>query len=292
VVTESHKPGQLDKLGLGYRVMSAANPLIIWCSLTGFGDFGPNAQAPGHDLTYMGYSGMLSRLSVGATEPHDTHISLPLAGLMCAVGVLAALRERDRTGRGTRLDVNMCDSAIWTMSDEIAKSVRQPGPGWGSFVSRNVYNCADGNQVTVTSTEPKAWAALVQALDLPELVGFRRGVDDDVAATARVAERMRTKPAAAWLEDPGLEGGVGPVHDPVDLIHDPQLIERGSLVPLPGSGDKVFANPIRFDSADGTSASYGLCDPPNLGEHTAQSLREVGFDEAEIDTLLHSGVTL
>jgi crotonobetainyl-CoA:carnitine CoA-transferase CaiB-like acyl-CoA transferase len=155
-----------------------------------------------------------------------------------------------------------------------------------------VYDCADGKQVTVTSTEPKAWAALVQALDLPELAGFRRGVDDDAAATARVAERMRTKPAAVWLEDPGLEGGVGPVHDPVDLIDDPQLIDRGSLVPLPGSGDKVFANPIRFDSADGTSASYGLCDPPHLGEHTAQSLQEVGFDQAEIDTLLHNGVVL
>lgn len=291
VVIESHRPGQLDALGLGYEVMSEENPRIVWCSLTGFGDFGPNAQAPGHDLTYMGYSGMLSRLSVGATEAHNTHISLPLAGLMGVVGVLAALRDRDRSGEGTRLDVNMCDSAIWTMSDEIAKSVREPAYGYGSFVSRNVYECADGRQVTVTSTEPKAWAALVRALELPELASFQRGVDDDATATALIAERLRTKPAAAWVADPGLEGGVGPVHTPMDLIDDPQLTGRGSLVPLPQSGDKVFANPIRFDSAEGTDASFGLCDPPDLGEHTVAALQEAGFDDATIDMLMKNGVT-
>ena len=78
-----------------------------------------------------------------------------------------------------------------------------------------------------------------------------------------LADRIRTKPAAAWLAEPGLEGGVGPVHEPVDLIEDPQLIGRGSLVSLPRSGDKVFANPIRFESADGSTASHGLSDPQN-----------------------------
>ena len=85
-----------------------------------------------------------------------------------------------------------------------------------------------------------------------------------------LADRIRTKPAAAWLAEPGLEGGVGPVHEPVDLIEDPQLIGRGSLVSLPRSGDKVFANPIRFESADGSTASHGLSDPPELGEHTVR----------------------
>ena len=105
-----------------------------------------------------------------------------------------------------------------------------------------------------------------------------------------LAGRIRTKPAAAWLAEPGLEGGVGPVHEPVDLIEDPQLIGRGSLVSLPRSGDKVFANPIRFESADGSTASHGLSDPPELGEHTAQSLRDAGFSEPEIDALLKKGV--
>jgi len=147
IVTESHRPGQLDRFGLGYEAMQAVNPRVIWCSITGFGEVGPNADVPGHDLTFMGYSGMLSRLSVGETQAHDTHISLPLAGMMAVIGVLAAVAEGERTGRGARLDVNMCDSAIWTMSDEIAKAARRPGPGWGAFVSRNVYTCADGRQV-------------------------------------------------------------------------------------------------------------------------------------------------
>ncbi|MGE0309483.1 MAG: CaiB/BaiF CoA transferase family protein, partial [Acidimicrobiia bacterium] len=210
VVTESHKPDQLDKLGLGYEVMSAQNPRLVWCSLTGFGDFGPNAQQPGHDLTYVGYSGLLSRLSVGPTEAYNTHLSLPMAGMMAAIGILAAVAERDRTGKGTRLDVNMCDAALWTLSDELTRATRGPAKGWGTFVSRNVYTCADGRQVTVTSTEPKAWKLLIEALDLPELAGFRLGVDDGDAATALIAERIATTPAAAWVASPGLDGGVGP----------------------------------------------------------------------------------
>jgi alpha-methylacyl-CoA racemase len=285
VVIESNKPGQLDKLGLGYAVMSKENPKLVWCSITGFGDFGPNADAPGHDLTYMGYSGMLSRLSVGPTMAHNTHISLPLAGMMGSVGILAAMAEAERTGVGTRLDVNMCDSAIWTMSDEIAKSAQEPGAGWGAFVSRNVYTCSDGRQVTVTATEPKAWAALCAAMEAPDLADFRLGVGDGDAATARVAECLAAKPAAHWLVDPGMAGGVGPVNQPEELIKDPQLTGRGSLVSLPGSGHQVFANPIRFESASGADASYALTDPPELGADTAESLRDAGFTDDEIVAL-------
>jgi alpha-methylacyl-CoA racemase len=285
IVIESHKPGQLDRLGLGYELMSAENPKIVWCSITGFGDTGPNADMPGHDITYLGYAGLLSRLSAGATTPPAAPISLPLGALMSAVGVLAGLSEAARTGKGVRLDANMCDAAMWTLSEDVARAARHPAPGWGSFVSRNVYPCADGREVTVAATEPRTWAALCAALDLPELAGHQLGVDEDDAATARVAERLRTKPAAEWVADPGMGGGVAPVNDVADLLDDPQVTGRGSLVTLPGTGDRVLANPIRFAGASGDDASHGLAEAPALGAHTDDALRTAGFTDTEIDAL-------
>ena len=122
VVIDSQKPGALDKKGLGYDALREENPTLVWCSITGFGDFGPNAEAPGHDITYLGYAGLLARLSAGDPSPPAAPVSLPLAGLMAAVGVLSAVAGAQRTGAGARLDVNMCDSSMWTLSEDIAAS--------------------------------------------------------------------------------------------------------------------------------------------------------------------------
>ncbi|MCU1345221.1 MAG: L-carnitine dehydratase/bile acid-inducible protein [Acidimicrobiia bacterium] len=285
VVIESHKPKQLDDLGLGYAVMSVENPRVVWCSLTGFGDFGPNAAAAGHDITYLGYSGLLGRLADGPTTPPAAPISLPLTGLMGAVGILAALSNANRTGEGTRLDVNMVDASMWTLSEDFARAASAPGPGWGTMAARNVYTCADGREVTVASNEPRTWAKLCEALAVPELAGHRIGVDPDEPATARLAEVFATKPAAEWLANPGLGGGVGPVFDAPDLLVDPQVTERGSLVPLAGSGAGVLANPIRFHSELGSEASYGLSDAPALGADTLDALTAAGFSADEIGSL-------
>jgi alpha-methylacyl-CoA racemase len=286
VVIESHKPGQLDGLGLGYEVMSVENPGIVWCSLTGFGDFGPNAQAAGHDITYLGYSGLMGRLADGPTTPPAAPISLPLTGLMGAVGILAAFANAQRTGKGTRLDANMVDTAMWTLSEDVARAASAPGPGWGTMAARNVYACGDGREVTVASNEPRTWAKLCEGLDVPDLAGHRIGVDEDAPACARLAEVFATKSAAQWLANPGLAGGVGPVFDAPDLLDDPQVTARRSLQPLPGSGARVLANPLRFNGGGGDDDSYGLRDAPALGADTADALAAAGFSSEEIDTLL------
>lgn len=285
VVIESHKPGQLDGFGLGYDVMRIENPRIVWCSLTGFGDFGPNAQAAGHDITYLGYSGLLGRLADGPTTPPAAPISLPLTGAMAVVGVLAALSHAVRTGEGARLDVNMVDSAMWMLSEDIARAASNPGPGWGTMAARNVYVCADGREVTVASNEPRTWAALCEALGVQELLAHRIGVDDDAPTAARLAEVLKTRPSADWLASPGLAGGVGPVNAPDDLLDDLQVVERGSVVTLAGSGGRVLANPIRWHSQSGIDATHGLSDPPELGADTIEALAAAGIDAVEVARL-------
>ena len=290
IVVESHRPGQLDKLGLGYEAVSADHPAIVWCSITGFGDFGPNAQLPGHDLTYLGYSGLLGRLADGPVTPPTTALSLPLAATMAAVGVLAALTDARATGRGRKLDANMTDAAMWVLSEDFARAANAPAPGWGTFAARNVYACADGRQVTVASSEPRTWATLCEALGSAELSQHRLGVDDDAPVRARLAELFLTQPASHWLETPGLAGGVGPVYEVADLLDDPQVVARRSLVPLAGSATRVLANPIRDGGTGGEQASQGLSGPPDLGLHTDEVLSSLGYGAAEIDALRATGL--
>jgi alpha-methylacyl-CoA racemase len=285
VVIEAHKPGQLDAMGIGFEAMRAENPRLVWCSLTGFGDHGVNAAAPGHDLTYLGAAGLLGRLAQGSATPPAAPVSLPLAALMGAVGILAALNEVRRTGQGQRLDANMVDSAMWTLSEDIARAAVSPAPGWGTMAARNVYDCADGRQVTVASNEPRTWAKLCEALAVPELAAHRMGVDADEPVTARLAEVFRTQPASSWLAEPGLAGGVGPVNDTGDLLNDPQVTSRGSLIHVDDAQHQVLANPIRFAGQDGAAASQATAPPPALGADTNDILRQAGFTPEEIEVL-------
>jgi crotonobetainyl-CoA:carnitine CoA-transferase CaiB-like acyl-CoA transferase len=285
VVVESHRPGQLDQLGLGYEAMSAANPRIVWCSITGFGDHGPLTQAAGHDITYLGYAGMLELLSDGPTSTPGVTIAVPLAASMAATGILAAVVEASRTGKGSRLDANMADSAMWAIAENFATAANAPAAGWGTMAGRNVYTCADGRQVTVAATEPRSWAALVEALEAPELADLRFSFGTDPAVLARLSEAFAAKPAAYWCEHPGYAGGVGPVNTVTDLLTDPAMVERGSIVALAGSGTRVLANPIRFGGSNGEAASHGLTDPPELGADTDTALAEAGFTPDEISAL-------
>lgn len=290
VVVESHRPGQLDRFGLGYEAMSALHPHVVWCSITGFGDFGPNAQQPGHDLTYLGASGLLDRLADTEPTPPGTVVSIPLAATMASTGILAALHEAQRTGQGTRLDANMTDSAMWVRSEDIARAANAPGPSWGSFAARNVYTCADDRHITLTASEPKTWATLCDALGDDDLAGHRLGLDDDEPVRRRLTELFRTKPAAAWIAEPGLAGGVGPVHDVADLLDDPQVTERGSLVALDGTETRVLANPLRFHGAPGDRATQATAVPPDLGADTDAVLLEAGFSDDEVAHLRASFV--
>jgi alpha-methylacyl-CoA racemase len=290
VVIEAHKPGQLDRLGFGYEAMSAKYPALVWCSLTGFGDHGPNAASAGHDVTYLGMSGLLDRLADGAPSLPLATVSIPLGALMSVVGILAAVHQATRTGRGTRLDANMTDAAMWSLSEEVAQAAQAPSPPWPANAARTCYLCADGRYVTVAAGEPRTWAALCEGLEVPDLVEQRYPRGDDALAQARLAEVFATKPAADWVASPGLAAGVGPVNEVEDLLEDPQVTGRDSLVSIPGTEARVLANPIRFEGQGGTAASSALRPPPDLGGDTDAVLSELGLGADALEELRSSGV--
>ena len=290
VVVDSHRPGALDASGIGYSALREDNPAIVWCSVTGFGQDGPFAQAPGHDITYLGAAGLLSRLVASGVEPTPPQVSLslPIGGLMAVVGILSALSQRERTGHGAYVDASLVDSAMWALVEPIARAASAPGPDWGDLAARQVYLCADGRYVTVAATEPKSWAALCAALDVPELAEHRHGVDEP-AAIARLTHAFASQPQAAWLESPGFAGGVGPLYSPDDLLDAPQVTGRGALHTIDGTDTRVLGNPLRINGVDG-SASTATAPAPDLGADTAAVLTEAGFTEAEIAELRADGV--
>jgi alpha-methylacyl-CoA racemase len=138
-----------------------------------------------------------------------------------------------------------------------------------------VYACADGRHVTVTASEPKSWAALCAALDVPDLADHRFGVDEP-ATIERLAAVFATKPAAEWVANPGFAGGVGPVNRPGDLLTDPHVLVRGGPT----------AGPIHIDGAAPTASTPA----PDLGAHTDAALRDAGFADDEIAALRAEGV--
>lgn len=288
VVVESHRPGALERLGLDYEQLRIDQPGLIWCSITGFGPDGPHADAPGHDITYLSYAGVLKGLAGRGELPvSDVVVSVPLGGLFATIGVLAAVNSRAETGRGTRVDASLVDSAMWLISEQVARAANAPGPHWPPMASREVYSCADGRHVSVAASEPRTWAALCEALDLAELADHRHGVGEDEARRA-LAERFATAPAGHWFERGGFKAGISPVNDADDLLADAHVEARGGLVQLQG-GETVLASPLRFDRADATASTHAVSAPPALGDSTAEVLEAAGFTADELDRLRADG---
>ncbi|MBV9953200.1 MAG: CoA transferase [Acidimicrobiia bacterium] len=290
VVVESHRPGALDRLGVGFEALRADDAGLVWCSLTGFGPDGPMAEAPGHDMTYLGYSGLMSTLTVGGRPvvPGST-ITLALAGLMGAFGIVAAINARHESGRGCRVDSAIVDAARWVVSDLVAMALNDQPQSWPEMPSRANYWCADGRWITCTASDPKSWATLVEAIDAPDLASPRMGIDDAKVA-ARLTAIFASAPAARWLENPGPAGGIGAVALPGDVVDDPQVDSRGSVVRLEGDGPLVLANPLRLDGASGEAATNARGPAPELGQHTDEALLAAGFSPDEVAALRDASV--
>jgi len=285
VLVESAKPGQMEKLGVGFADLREENPGLIWCALTGFGPDGPNVDAPGHDLTYLGYSGLLGQLAGGDGAPivPGLAVTLPVTGLMAAFGIVAALQGRAGTGVGSRVDVNMADTGTWMLSEQMVGAANAQVQAWGTIAARNNYRCADGRWITCTASEPRSWAAVVAATGLDDLAEYKMG-SDEPGTIAKLQAAFATQPQAHWLANPGMAGGIGPVMRPADLVDDPQTTAREGLVPL-GDGTRALANPLRLDGAKGAAASNGATPPPALGADTDAALAAAGYSADEIATL-------
>ena len=277
VLVESFRPGAMARWGLGWDELSGANPRLVWCSLSSYGQSGAAAARVGHDLNFIAESGALRGLRDAGVP------SLQLAdvagALLAASAVLAALLDRERHGRGRFLDQPLATGPLPFVAWAWAEAAAGAAAGSeqllsGRCPSYRTYPCGDGTEIAVAAVEPKFWAALVEALGVPELAasGWDDG-EEGTAAAARLAAVFAERPRAHWL---GLAVELGL---PVSPVHDLAAAQAagaaaGLLEATPAPGGGSFAGPGPFLPSVGRTPATPV---GPVGEHTTQVLREFGI---------------
>jgi crotonobetainyl-CoA:carnitine CoA-transferase CaiB-like acyl-CoA transferase len=301
VLLESFRPGVMDRLGLGWDALRAENPRLVYCATSGYGQDGPYRNLVGHDVNYMGYAGALSVTGPAAGPPLTPGVQVADLGggaLMAAFAIAAALHHRRDSGQGQFVDVSMTDGVVSWMIPHLAAffaTGRVPEPGKerlnGGWPCYGVYETADGGHVTLGALEPQFWAnfcRLVGREDLGPVQHATGASRDELEGTLRALFRTRTR--SEWVELlHRADVCAGPVLALDEVVRDPQLRQRQLFTevahPRLGPVDQV-AFPVQMSRTPAQVASP----PPELGEHTDEILRGLGYDGPAIAALRRDGV--
>ena len=304
VVIENFRPGTLERWGLGWDELAATSPRLVLARVSGFGQFGPAATRPGFGTLAEAMSGFAALNG----EPDGPPLLPPLAladgvaGLATAFAVLAALRERDRSGRGQVVDVSLIEPLLTLLGPQIAEydllGTLQPRTGNRSShnAPRNVYATADGSWVAVSSSASSIAERVMRLVGRPELVDepwFASGAgraghveEIDAAVASWIAARNRDEVVAAFE---AAEAAIAPVYDASDIVVDPQLAALGAIaavrddelgtVPMPNVVARLSETPGRIEHA---GAAHG--------KDTAEVLARAGVSAEELQRLRLEGV--
>jgi alpha-methylacyl-CoA racemase len=297
VLVESFRPGVLDKLGVGFDMLSQANPALVYCPITGYGQDGPNRDRAGHDMNYLGLNGVLGLTGEAGGPPIQSGAQiadLGGGGLMAAVGILAALQEARRSGQGQMVDISMTDGSLAWLAMEAARyfgSGEVPERGSimlsGGIVCYRPYEASDG-WVTCGALEPKFWGRFCQAVDRPDLIE-KQFEKPGSEAHKQVAEIFKSKTRAEWKAfNDEYDAMIEPVLDLDEALTSELVEEREMTVTYeqPEMGEiKQLGFPIKL-----SRTPAGIHRPaPALGEHTAEVLGDSGYSAEEIQALEESG---
>lgn len=311
VLIENLRMGALEHYGLGYEVLKQANPGLIYCSLTGFGRTGPYADRGGFDLIAQGMSGLMSITGEMPTNEDDNpppvKVGAPMtditAGILAAMGILAAYIHRLKTGEGQLVDTSLFEAGIthtyWQSAIAFATGI-SPGPLGSAhplMAPYQAFQTQDG-WINIGAANQSNWEKLIQALGAEELGQDARFVDNagrltNLPALVRLlTPYFHHKTTAEWMrtfDEVGLPAG--PVLSVGEMHADPQTHARAMVVEVEHSrlgAVKTIGLPVKFSATPGGPRSGA----PILGEHTREILCEIGYNEEEIDRLVTQGDVL
>jgi crotonobetainyl-CoA:carnitine CoA-transferase CaiB-like acyl-CoA transferase len=305
VVTENYRKGTLEKLGLGYDVLQALNPRLIYCAVSGYGRTGPYADKGGFDLIAQGFAGIMSITGEPGGPPAKSGTSIAdiNAGILAALGIVSALVSRATTGRGQMVETSLMEAAIqqtyWQSAIFFATGVN-PGPTGSAHILTAPYQAfptKDG-WINVGGANQSNWERIVKVIGRPELADdarFRTNGDrmkNLAALTPLIAERLEARSSAEWIREFEAAGvPVGPVNKIGEMLADPQVAAREMVLEVdhPRAGRvKALGMPIKFSETPGEVARAA----PLLGEHTREILAGLGYTPVEIDRLQQDGAVV
>jgi crotonobetainyl-CoA:carnitine CoA-transferase CaiB-like acyl-CoA transferase len=305
IMVENFKVGDMARYGLSYADLKAANPRLIYCSITGFGQTGPYAPRAGYDMLAQGLGGIMS--VTGEPDRPPMKVGVGIADIMCGMyatsAILAALHHRDRTGEGQYIDISLLDSQIawlanvglnYLTSGEVPERVGNEHP---NIVPYNVMAASDGHVILAVGNDTQFakfcdFAGIAEVAKDPRYISNEQRVINRRALYALLEPVLKKKSQMAWVDGLAKLGvPCSPVNTVDQVFADPQVKARGMQMSMPhplaatGKVD-LIANPIRFS---GTPIAYRQA-PPFLGQHSEEVLSEVlGLDAAGIADLRREG---
>lgn len=303
VLIENFRPGTMDDLGFGPEALHALNPRLVVCSISGFGQTGPWRERAGLDLIAQAASGLMSITGQPGAAPAKAGVPVAdlTTGLYAAFSVLAALRERDRSGLGQTIDLSLFECAlalgVWETGLYFATGeVAGPlGSAHRASAPYQAFRCADG-YITIGGATPANWLALCRVLGHEEWAEdprFATATDrkaNEVVLAELIESATIAQPRAHWqrrLDEAGVPAG--PIYRYDEALAAPQTVARGlvSTVEHPAAGPhKLVSTPIHLSRTPPGAPSAA----PLLGQHTREVLLDAGLSDADVDLLLDAGV--
>jgi len=312
VLVENFRVGTMEKIGLGWETLSADNPRLVYCQVTGFGRTGPMAEQGGFDLIAQGYSGLMSITG----DPHGTapvKVGAPItditAGILAAYGVVCALLQRDRTGEGQLVDTSLFEAGIaqtyWQSAIALATGT-SPGPLGSAHpltAPYQAFRTVDG-WVNVGASNEATWTRLTDALGRADLREDARFADN-AARMAHLPELVdalspsfATRGTEAWIEALGAAGvPVGPVASIGEMLEHPQTKARDMVIEV--EHERVgkmrsLGGPVKlsYSAPSGRAGARADRGAPLLGQHTREVLLEADWSDEQIDALAEHGSVL
>jgi crotonobetainyl-CoA:carnitine CoA-transferase CaiB-like acyl-CoA transferase len=303
VVVENFRPGVMARLGVDYEALSAANPRVILASISGFGQDGPYASRPGFDQVAQGMGGLMSITGEAGRGP--MRVGIPVAdltaGIFAAQGVLLALLERQRSGRGQWVQTSLLQSMVFMLDFQAARFLvdgevpGQAGNDHPTMMPMGVYPTGD-KPITIAVSGQGMWERFCACLGRAEMASEPRFATaalrsaNRVALNAAIADALRGRGAEDWVA--ALTGAgvpAGPINDMRQLFEDPQVRHLGlaEAVESPARGEvRLLSQPIRMSRSGARIAAA----PPELGQHSEEVLREAGYTAGEVAALREKGV--
>ncbi|CUV01334.1 Alpha-methylacyl-CoA racemase [hydrothermal vent metagenome] len=298
VVVEGFRPGVMGRLGAGYEKVRSINPRAVYCSVSGYGQDGPYSQMAGHDINYISFAGAL-----GLIGPQDGRPAIPLnliadyagGGLCGAVGILAALMAREKTGKGQYVDIAMSEGVLYMLSglvsDVLSRGILAERGGNrlnGGAPYYNVYRTKDDKYFSIAAIEPWFWENLCRSVGLEDLLPYQDATGHKKAEVEQaLTDTFSAKTRDEWFEtlkDANIS--VGKVYSLEEALDDPHAQQRGMVLEIESSAipeGKVrqVATSIHLSESPGQVRHLGSV----TGQHTANVLEELGFDAAAVADL-------